>query len=55
LIDKGPYPSQTGPSLTARYFTSELPVGAGEVSYYLEAEDGRGNLSRSSLERVYLA
>ena len=55
MIDKGPYPSQTGPSLTARYFTSELPVGAGEVSYYLEAEDGRGNLSRSSLERVYLA
>jgi len=55
MTDNGTYPSQTGPSVTARYFTSELPVGAGEVSYFIEAEDGKGNLSRSSLERVYLA
>ena len=55
MTDKGPYQSQTGPRVTARFFTSELPVGAGEVSYYIEAEDGKGNLSRSSLERVFLA
>lgn len=54
MSDKGAYPSQTGPSVTARYFTSELPVGAGEVSYFIEAEDNNGNLSRSSLERVHL-
>lgn len=55
MADKGPYPSQTGPGVTAHFFTSELPVGVGEASYYIEAEDGKGNVSRSSLERVYLA
>lgn len=55
MTDNGPYPSQTGPDVTAGFFTSELPVGAGEVSYYIEAEDGRGNIARSSLERVFLA
>jgi hypothetical protein len=30
-------------------------VGAGEVAYFIEAEDTKGNLSRSSLERVFLA
>jgi len=51
----GPYPSQTGASVTADYFTVELPVGAGDVRYFIEAEDGLGNVSRSALERVYLA
>jgi len=55
MTDQGPYPSRTGPEVTAHFFTSELPVGAGEISYYIEAEDGKGNRSRSSLERVYLA
>jgi len=55
MTDKGPYPSRTGPFVTAQFFTSELPVGAGEASYYIEAEDRKGNVSRSSLERVYLA
>jgi len=55
MTDRGPYPSQTDPKVTARFFTSELPVGAGEVSYYIQAEDKKGNRSRSSLERVYLA
>jgi hypothetical protein len=55
MTDNGPYPSQTSPDITAQFFTSELPVGAGEVSYYIEAVDGKGNVSRSSLERVYLA
>ncbi len=55
MTDRGPYPSQTDQRVTAHFFTAELPVGAGEVSYYIEAEDGKGNVSRSSLERVYLA
>ena len=55
MTDHGAYPSQTGPRVTAGFFTSELPVGAGEVSYYIEAEDRKGNISRSSLERVYTA
>lgn len=55
MEDRGPYPSETGPLLTARYVTAALPVGAGDVRYYIEAEDGLGNLSRSALERIYLA
>jgi len=51
----GPYPSKTGASVTANYFTAELPAGAGDVRYFIEAEDGLGNVSRSALERVYLA
>ena len=51
----GPYPSQTGARVTADYLTAELPAGAGDVRYYLEAEDRRGNVTRSSLERIFLA
>lgn len=54
MRDHGPYPSQTNPALTAHYFTAELPVGLGDVRYYVEAEDGKGNVARSALERVYL-
>lgn len=55
MTDNGPYPSQTGAAITAHYFTAKLPVGAGDVRYYIEAEDGRGNVARGALERVYLA
>lgn len=55
MTDQGPYPSQTNPRISAHFFTAELPIGAGEVSYYLEAEDTKGNRSRGSLERVHLA
>lgn len=51
----GPYPSQTGAAMTAEYYTAALPVGAGDVRYFIEAEDGCGNVARSALERVYLA
>jgi len=55
MTDNGPYPSQTGAAMVAHYFTAKLPVGAGDVRYYIQAEDGKGNVSRSALERVYLA
>jgi hypothetical protein len=55
MRNHGAYPSKTGASVTADYFTVELPVGAGYVRYYIEAEDNRGNVSRSALERIYLA
>jgi hypothetical protein len=35
--------------------TAALPAGAGDVRYFIEAEDGRGAVARSALERVYLA
>ncbi|MCW5700451.1 MAG: hypothetical protein KIT00_11485, partial [Rhodospirillales bacterium] len=55
MQDHGPYPSQTDASTTGHYFTVELPVDAGDVRYFIEAEDQAGNVSRSALERVYLA
>jgi hypothetical protein len=55
MDDQGPYVSGTGAALTSFYFTAQLPVGAGDVRYYIEAEDGCGNVARSALERVYLA
>ena len=51
----GTYPSQTGALVSADYYTCALPEGLGSVRYYLEAEDGCGNVSRSSLERLFLA
>jgi hypothetical protein len=55
MEDHGPYPSQTGAAVVAHYYTARLPEGAGDVRYFVEAEDKRGNVSRSALERVYLA
>jgi hypothetical protein len=55
MTRRGAYPSQTGAAVTAGHYTAELPVGAGDVRYYIEAEDGRGNIGRSALERVFLA
>ena len=55
MHNNGAYPCKTGATVTADYFTVELPVGAGDVRYFIEAEDHCGNTSRSSLERIYLA
>ncbi len=54
MRNRGTYPSETGAAVTSEYFTAELPVGAGDVRYYIEAEDNRGNVARSALERIYL-
>jgi hypothetical protein len=48
MTDNGAYPSQTGRGHTAHYYTAQLPVGAGDVRYYIEAEDSKGNVSRGS-------
>ena len=45
----------SGAAVTAVYYTVQLPMGAGDVRYFIEAEDSKGNVSRSALERVYLA
>jgi hypothetical protein len=55
MQDRGPYPTQTGAAITAGYYTAALPAGAGDVRYYIEAEDNRGNVALSALERVFLA
>ncbi|MBK8174139.1 MAG: glycosyl hydrolase family 57 [Rhodospirillales bacterium] len=55
MTDHGPYPSQTGAALTSHYYTAALPVGVGDVRYFIEAEDTGGAVARSALERVFLA
>ena len=55
MHNHGPYPCETGATVTADYLTADLPIGAGDVRYYIEAEDGRGNVSRGALERIWLA
>lgn len=55
MRNHGPYPSQTGARVTAEYFTVQLPEGVGDIRYFIEAEDGRGNRSRGALERIFLA
>ncbi len=55
MTDHGPYPTQTNAAITANYFTAKLPEGAGDVRYTIEAEDRKGNLAVSALERIYLA
>lgn len=52
---RSPYPSKTGATVTADYYTAEFPVGAGDVRYYIEAVDNTGNVSRGALERIFLA
>lgn len=55
MQDHGLYPSQTGAAVTAHYVTADLPVGVGDVRYYIEAEDQLGNVSQGALERIWLA
>ena len=55
MNNQGAYPSKTGAIVTADYLTTVLPVGVGDVRFYIEAEDNSGNVSRSTLERIFLA
>ncbi len=55
MTDHGPYPCQTGAKVSAHYLTASLPVGAGDVRYFIEAVDGKGNISRGGLERIFLS
>lgn len=54
MLDRGPYPSRTGAAKSAHYFTAELTPGLGDIRYFIEARDRRGNASRGALERIYL-
>ncbi len=55
MTDHGPYPSETGARVSARLYTADLPPGAGDVRYFVSAEDAHGNPARGSLERIFLA
>ncbi|MEE9411504.1 MAG: glycosyl hydrolase family 57, partial [Methylococcales bacterium] len=55
MQNHGPYPCQTGSKISADYCTALLPVGTGDVRFFIEAEDHCGNCARSALERIFLA
>ncbi|MBK1718425.1 glycosyl hydrolase family 57 [Thiocystis violacea] len=55
MTDLGPYPCQTVARATAHYYVADLPVGLGDIRYFIEAEDQRGNRSSGALERIFLA
>jgi len=55
LRDTGAYPSRTSPFDVAHLYEWEMPEGAGMITYFIEAMDSLGNVSRGSLERIYLA
>jgi hypothetical protein len=55
MHDNGPYPCRTGARVTANYYTADLPAGLGDIRYFVEAEDRRGNVTRGALERIFLA
>jgi hypothetical protein len=50
----GSYPTRTGARRTAGYYSLELPTGLGDIRYFIQAMDGRGNCARSSVEQVFL-
>jgi len=52
---QAPYPSQTGPQRIADHLIFDLPAGAGDCRYFITAIDKKGNVSKSALERIYLA
>ena len=54
LVDKGPYPSETNPRVIANRYQAILPSGSGDIRYYIEAEDSRGNVSSSPAGRIYI-
>ena len=54
MTNHGPYPSQTGASVSADYYTAQLPPGGGDVRYYIESEDNHGNITVGALERIFL-
>jgi hypothetical protein len=53
-MEGGAYPSRTSPQVIGEYYTAKLPIGIGDVRYYIEAIDKKGNRSVSSLERIFL-
>ena len=54
MEDRGSYPSRTSPKAIASLYTAILPAGTGNIRYYIEAVDRRGNVSCSPVGRMYI-
>jgi hypothetical protein len=55
MDDCGAYPSRTNPGIIATQYKAVLPAGTGDIRYYIEAVDKRGNVSFSPVGRIYIA
>lgn len=55
MQNEGAYPSQTQPTVIATQYRAVLPAGTGNIRYYVEAVDNRGNVAYSPVGRIYIA
>lgn len=52
MEDCGTYPSRTHPAVIATQYKAVLPPGTGNIQYFVEATDQKGNTSYSSVGRI---
>jgi len=50
----GAYPSRTNPAIIATEYKTVLPAGMGDIRHFVEAVDGRGNVSYSPVGRIFI-
>jgi hypothetical protein len=55
MENKDTYPSQTNPAIIATRYQAVLPAGTGNIRYFIEAVDKRGNVSYSPVGRISIA
>jgi len=54
MTNCGAYPSRTNPAMIATEYKTVLPAGTGDIRYFVEAVDGRGNVSYSPVGRIFV-
>ncbi|MEK7989834.1 MAG: hypothetical protein VSS52_002410 [Thiotrichaceae bacterium] len=55
MEDMGGYPSQTQACIAANQYVASLPKGTGNIRYFVEAIDAKGNTAHSPVGRVFIA
>ncbi len=55
MQNNGPYPSRINPSIIATQYQAILPAGTGNIQYFVEASDTRGNVAYSPVGRIHIA
>jgi hypothetical protein len=55
MEDLGSYPSQTQTSIVANQYIVTLPKGTGNIRYFVEAIDAKGNTAYSPVGQVFIA
>ncbi len=52
MTNIGAYPSRTNPAIIATQYQTVLPAATGNIRYFVEAIDNRGNISYSHVGRI---